>query len=602
MFSTLRKLFYLFDQRTRTQIFFLFGLMVLSAILETGGVGLIVPFITVIADPGIIESNRWLHKTKEVIGAATPTDFLIFMSIGLVAFYIVKNSCLSVMNYLQLRFVFSKRSSLGNKLFRSYLESPYTFHLERNTAELYRNIDFAVTRVYGFVLSLLKLCTELCVLTGIVILLLFVNPIIVICSVSILGAVSGIFYKVISRYSLIFGEKVQSSQKYVAQSVLEGFGAIKEVKVSGRESLFSDRYYSNMMDNARANWMHSTLNVMPRLFLEVVAIGSVILIVILLQVQGKEIRTLLPTLGLFAMATIRLMPSLSQIVSNLQQIRFYSPSVDLVYQDIHHFDAVSSCAPQLKELLREELSFEREIRVENLDYAYPSANKMALRGVSLKIHKGQVVAFVGSSGAGKTTLANVILGLLEPTGGRIYVDKKDIFQNLAQWHRNIGYVPQSIFLLDTNVRNNVAFGLEHEEIDDSKVWDALKVGQLESFVRHLPEGLNTFIGENGVRLSGGQRQRLGIARALYHQPEILILDEATSALDSEIEKEVSRAIEELSGQKTLIIIAHRLSTIRQCDNIYFMQKGSIVDSGTFDELVAKNPEFKRMAKSGKLEV
>jgi len=600
MFATLKRLFYLFDKATRLQLLLLFGLMLFSAILETAGVGLFALFFRIIADPSLIENNVWLHKVYEVTGSKSLGECLSYVSIGLIAFYFLKNACVGVMNYLQSRFVFAKRSSFGKKLFGFYLNRPYTFHIYRNTAELLRNIGFEVPKVYFFVYSLLKICTELCVLLGILALLVSVNPLIAITSISVLGLVGAIFYLLISGYTRILGEKIQSSQKYCNQAVLEGFGAIKEVKVSDTGSFFADRYYNNMMENARANWINSALMNMPRLLLEFVAVGIVVLIIILFQGQGKEITSILPTLALFAMATARLMPSLYLIVTNLQQIRFNSPAVDVLYQDFKQADSIDRGTLKIRRSLERPLLFEKEIKVENLTYRYPSTNGSALNGISLTIQKGDVVAFVGGSGVGKSTLANVILGLLEPSEGTVYADEQDVFQHLAAWQRNIGYVPQSIYLLDASIRGNVAFGLENKDIDNHKVWDALRIAQLEDFTKQLADGLDTLVGENGVRFSGGQRQRLGIARAVYHQPEILILDEATSALDSETEKDVSRAIEALSGQKTLIIIAHRLSTIRQCDNIFFMREGTIVDSGTFNELVSKNYDFKRMADSGKL--
>lgn len=600
MLSNPKRLYFLFDRATRLQLLLLFGLMIITAILEAAGIGLVVPFIKVIEDPSIIKSNDWLRKVYELTGSKNLREGILYLSIGLILFYFIKNVLLGIMSYLQLRFVFSKRASFGKKLFGFYLKSPYTFHLRRHSAELLRNIMFEVPKVYSVVQSLLKLCTELCVLICIICLLVLVNPMIAISSLSILGLASGIFYLIISNYTKILGERIQSSQKYCGQDVLEGFGAIKEAKVSGTEGFFTGRLYEHWMENARANWMNSTLMTMPRLILEVISVGIVLLIIILLQGQGKEIKSVLPSLALFAVAIIRLMPSVYQSVSNLQIIRFNSPAVDVIYHDFGQADNMDRDSLEVKRPVERPLSFKKEIKVENLTYSYPNSNGTALQGISLTIHKGEAVAFVGLSGAGKTTLANVILGLLEPSEGKIYADDRDVFQHLVAWKKNIGYVPQSIYLLDASIRSNIAFGLEDKDIDNHKVWNALRIAQLEDFAKNLTEGLDTFVGENGVRLSGGQRQRLGIARAVYHQPEVLILDEATSALDSETEKEVSRAIEALSGQKTLIIIAHRLSTIRQCDNIFFMREGSMVDSGTFDKLVSKNPEFKRMADSGKL--
>ncbi len=578
------------------QFFLLFVLMLITAVLETIGIGLIMPFITVMTDPGIIENNVWLSRAKTFIGAKDQFDFLIFMGFGLVFFYILKNIGLGFLNYFQLRFIFSKRSVLGRRLFRTYLYKPFTFHLERNTAELMRNITNETIRVFNFVQSLLKVCSESCVFCAIVIMLLWINPIIVVSSIAVLGILSGIFYKSVSNYLKKLGQRVQISLKYTGQAVLEGLGAIKEVKLANKEEYFPNIYFSNMMDNARANWRYSTISTIPKLSLEIVSVGSVIIIIVLLRMQGHDIKTMLPILSLFAMATIRLMPSLSQIVSNLQLARFDSSAVDIIYDDMKG-----------NEHLREGLSqayfnLKGSITINNLSYTYPNSQKYSLHDIRVRIDKGQAVAFAGTSGAGKTTLANIILGLLYPSGGGIYVDNSDIFQDLNSWQRNIGYVPQAIYLLDTTVRNNIAFGIEDREIDDELVWKALRISQLEDLVNELPQGLDTVIGENGVRLSGGQRQRIGIARALYHDPDLLVLDEATSSLDGETEREVSRAIEVLSGSKTLIIIAHRLSTIRNCSKIYYMDNGTIIDSGTFEELVARNPDFRRMAESNKLEI
>lgn len=603
MFLSFKKLIYLLDSRTRLQFLLLFGLMIITAILEMIGIGLIMPFIAVITDPGIMDENVWLRSIKKIVNAKNQTDFLIFMSLGLVMFYILKNISLGFLNYLQLRFVFSKRSLIGKNLLKSYLKKPYTFHLERNTAELLRNINVETIRMFNFVLSLLKVCSELCVFCGVVVMLLWINPIVVVCCVTVLGTVSGIYYKSVSTYLRILGQQVQSSVKYAGQAVLEGLGAIKEVKLSGHEEFFPNRYYFNMMENGRANWRYSTIIAMPRLFLEVIAIGSMVMIIIFIQVQGeRDIKTLLPTLSLFAVAVVRLMPSLSQIVANLQLLRFEGPAVDVIYKDMKFLKQVDAVGPLSVELLKQPRIIKKVIKVCDLSYTYPNSDVEALHGVSLEITKGQAVAFVGSSGSGKTTLANLMLGLLRPSEGFIYVDDNDIYQHLPAWQKNIGYVPQSIYLLDTTIRSNIAFSLEENEVDDSKVWKAIQIAQLEIFVKQLPEGLHTIIGENGVRLSGGQRQRLGIARALYHEPEILVLDEATSSLDGETEEEVSRSIELLSGRKTLIIIAHRLSTIQSCDCIFFFKKGTIIESGTFSQLVCNNSDFKRMAESGKIDL
>ena len=596
MYRTLKELIFLFDARTRLQFVFLFVLMLIIAVLETIGIGLIMPFIAVITDPAIIDRNVWLRAAKDLFRTTKPTDFLILMSVGLVIFYILKNICLGLSTYLQLRFVFSKRSALGERLLRSYIFRPYVFHLEHNTAELLRNISVETIRVFNFVQSFLKMCSEACVFSCIIAMLLWVNPVIVLITVGVLGIISGLFYKSVSTYLKALGHKVQTSQRYVNQAILEGLGAIKEIKVAGCETYFPGADYRNMMDNARANWKYSTVNTVPKLALEVVAVAGVIIIILVYQMEGYDIKLLLPTLSLFAMATVKSMPSLAQTIVNLQNVRFDSVAVNIIYEDMKN-------AIQEPPLKRESsLSFNSKLAIRDLSYNYPASQQAALTGISLVIDKGQSVAFAGTSGAGKTTLANMVLGLLTPTRGNIFADDQSIFDDLSAWQSIIGYVPQSIYLLDASVRNNIAFGLKEDETNEKMIRDAVKTAKLESFIAGLPNGLETVIGENGVRLSGGQRQRLGIARALYHEPEILVLDEATSSLDPETEKEVSNAIEAMSGKKTMIIIAHRLSTIQKCDRIYYLKNGTIAGSGTFLELIETNGDFRRMAESGKFKV
>ena len=474
----------------------------LCSLLEMGGVGLIVPFVSVISDPEIIHRNLILGKLYHYVNAESPKEFLIFMGLGLMGFYIIKNLSLGLMNYAQSRFIFSRRAEMGRKVFSMYVNRPYSFHLERNRAELLRNIDFSVTRVFGAVQAVLKLCSESLVVGSIIVMLIVVNPVIIIGSFLLLGILCGIFYRLTEKRILSYGEVIQATQKRVGKAVLEGFGAIKEVKIAGIEGYFPQHYFKYMMENARANWMQATFNQMPRYFLEVIAIGSIIFIIILVQVQGGQLKTLLPTLSLFAMASIRIMPSLSQIVMNLQILKFNSPAVDILFMDIVDLEAFVQSGQDTKPTLKEPLSIESSINIQNLSYRYPGTSDDSLKNINLAIKKGEAVAFVGPSGAGKTTLANVLLGLLKPDTGEVLADKINVFDKLNAWQNCLGYVPQSIYLLDDTVRRNIAFGIKDSLIDENRVKEALYTAQLSGFINKLQDGLETIEVDDETVLPG----------------------------------------------------------------------------------------------------
>ena len=593
MISSLSKLIYIFDNRTRIQIILIFGIMILSAVLETAGVGLVLPFLKLLLDPTAFETDRRLHILYSFFGSKNSTDFIILICVCIVLFYLIKNIILLGLNYLQLRFMFSKRSSLGKKVFHSYLQLPYSFHLQHNTAELQRNIAFEVPKVFSFVQAGLKFCSEGSILICVIALLFWVNPTMIAFGVAIFGSISGVFFLFFRNHIKMLAKKVLDSQLAVGKAFLEGIGAIKEVKISGKEAFFPDRYYKSMMINARANWQNSTLGQTPRFLLEVAAVASFMATVIIFRDANSGLdQNLLPTLGVFAVGVLRIIPAFSQLVTQANILNFTAVGVDVVYAALRELEEENG---RYKEVKNGTINFEKEIYIQNISYSFQKSEKEVLKDVSLTIPIGHSIGFVGPSGAGKSTLVNVIMGMLRAQRGNVLVDGNDIFDDIGCWHKIIGYIPQSIYLLDANIRENVAFGLEKKDIDDSRVQEAVEVAQFTEVVNQLPEGLETLVGENGVRLSGGQRQRLGIARALYHQPKILVLDEATSALDNETEKEVSRAIDRLSGYKTLIIIAHRLSTVKKCNCIYFMKNGMVVDSGSFEELISKNTEFKKMA-------
>jgi len=370
----------------------------------------------------------------------------------------------------------------------------------------------------------------------------------------------------------------------------EGLSSIVDVKLLQLESFFPSRYFKQMMVNARANWRQTTLGVAPTLFFEVLAVGSLVGVIVVMSITNYDINRVLPILGLFSFAFIRLIPSVTAIIKSLQDVKFLSPAVEVVYADFCKFEMFSKTSKRKQ--IKEYINFNR-LSLKDVNFAFPAENKInVVNDINLDITKGKAIGITGPSGSGKTTLINLILGLLEPDSGMIMVNNEEIENNLTSWRSIIGYVPQSITLVDASIKENVALGLEGEAIDNKKVWTVLKEVNLAEFVTDLPRQLDTFIGENGMRISGGQRQRLGLARALYRNPEVIIFDEATSALDVETEKRVTREIMKLSGDRTLIIVAHRISTIKDCDVIYYLKEGKIVNYGKYKELKELNKDFK----------
>jgi ATP-binding cassette, subfamily B, bacterial PglK len=386
----------------------------------------------------------------------------------------------------------------------------------------------------------------------------------------------------------------QDQSGQMIQWVNQSLGGIKETKVLGREPFFLNAFTKSAQAYGKANLLVGLATQLPNQFIDTVLIAAVLLIVIFSLIQGRAIQSILPMLSLFAIAALRLMPSAKRIVSTITTIRYFKHAVDLIYQDLLVLET-SSRSPTTADRSESTSPLKQLIELQNIHYLYPKATKPSLSGISLTIMKGESIAFIGSSGAGKTTMVDVILGLIQPTEGEILVDGKNIFTDLASWQRQIGYIPQSIYLSDDTIRSNIAFGLASEQINEEQVWSAVKAAQLEELVYSLPDRLNTLVGERGIRLSGGQRQRIGIARALYHNPEVIVMDEATAALDNTTEREFMQALESMSGHKTTIMIAHRLSTVKNCDRLYLMKNGTVVDTGTYKELLSRNREFQAMA-------
>lgn len=580
--ENIQKLLVLFGRKEKKKFLILFILMIFAAVFETLGIGLVAPFVGVVTNPETIHEQEILSVVYGFLGFQSTNAFLIVATIALLGVFIIKNLYLVWFYYIQYRVIYNEQVKMSRRLFTAYLLKPYTFHLQRNSADLVRNTNTEVQKVFkGIIIPIFMFATELLVIVSILILLLVMAPLATILSGIILGGAVGIFFKLFRSKISQAGIAQQSAQGGMIKWVNQGLGAAKDVKVSGREKFFIDAYTKESVKFSNSARFDELIKQVPRLFIETIVVATILLVILVIMIQTQDLTKLLSTTALFAMAAFRLMPSINRMVTSLTQIRRNKPALDVIYNDIVIEDIEISAG---KESLNGQTglvnhgakAFNNSIVIEKVFFRYPTAHKDAVSNVSLTIPIGQSVAFVGESGSGKTTIVDIILGILNPYKGSIKVDGKETKDIKKLWQQKIGYIPQFIYLSDDSIRHNVALGLKDEDIDDTAVWNALEKAQLKDYVSNLPDKLDSFVGESGVRLSGGQRQRIGIARALYHNPEILFLDEATSALDNETEEEIMKAIDGLKGEKTLIIIAHRLSTIKNCDMVFTMSNGNIV--------------------------
>jgi ABC-type multidrug transport system fused ATPase/permease subunit len=571
----------LFNQREKKKLVILLVMMIVAAIFETLGVGLILPFVTMITDPSIIHEQPILNGIYDFLGFQSTSTFIIFSVGFLLIVFVLKNIYLLAFFYAQYRIILNQQVKLSSRLLKEYLTKPYTFHLQRNSADLLRNVNDEVPKLFqGMILSGFQLLTEVLVIICILALLLITAPLATLTAAVLLGTSIVIFFRVFRKKINHLGKEQQVVGGKMIKWVNQSLGASKDVKVSGKEAFFINAYRTQSQIKANNGRFMKMLDQSPRLFIETILVSTVLVTMLIIIYQGADTGELITTMALFAMAAFRLMPSISRVIAMVTQIKYSQPALNVVYEDIfENRDAtLDDTEAEIKRdnRINEGRHFKDGIVLNRVSYRYPEQEEDAVKDVSLRIPIGSSVAFIGESGAGKTSIVDVILGLLPPTKGDILVDGKSIIDQRRIWQQKIGYIPQFIFLSDDSILGNVAFGIDENEIDEDAAWRALEQAQLKDFIQSLPDSIHTQIGEQGVRLSGGQRQRIGIARALYHNPEILFMDEATSALDNETEKEIMKAIDGLKGEKTLIIIAHRLTTIENCDTVFKMNHGRLV--------------------------
>ncbi len=618
----LKKIFAVLDKKQRIEVFLIMIVIFINSLFELAGVSSIMPLFEAVTDPKVIEEKAMFQWAMRILHLQSGTRLIVVMALGLAAIYVIKNLYILWMNRVMYKFSYENQAKLAGKMFECYIWQDLQFHYVHNVAELNRNVELDIASFFYTVLSILQLVTELLVCFVLVVFLAFVDFETTMVMAFLMSFLVLLFLFVFKKRMKYYGAKSRVYSEGKSKWFLQSFNGIKEIKTVGKEDFFTEQYRSNYDNYAKIMQRQQVLNSISKPIVEMMCISGILVFMAVRIMAGADMLAFVPKLTVFAMAAFRMMPSFNRISGYLNSIMFNKASVDAVYHDlgeIANMTARNEDLPDGKSLKRlkvpnprsgcdkdfeeipmtgagspeqspgaepekkdtaetERWTLKQSIVAEDITFAYESKPDVTvLNGVTIEIPSKKSIALVGSSGAGKTTLADVILGLYKPQSGRILMDGKDIHENMDAWRRMIGYIPQNIYLLDDTIRANIALGVPEDKVDDDKIWAVLEEAQLADFIREQEKGLDTNIGDRGVKLSGGQRQRIGIARALYTDPELLVLDEATSALDTETETAVMDAIFRLSGKVTMIVIAHRITTIRNCDHIYKIADGTATE-------------------------
>ena len=575
MIKILKKLRVLLDGKQKTAMVGLMFLMVIGAFLQTAGVGLLVQVVNVIVDPDALQNSAMVAWLYGVLGCDSYKTFSITVMVLLILVFVLKNVFLYVQQKLTYAFVYTNQFRTSERMMRNYLRRDYEFYLSADTAVVQRSITSDVNNMYALILSLLQLMSDGVVSVFVIAYCFVTNGTMTILLAVVLAALMLIVKGILKPIMYKAGKDNQDYYSGLFKWISQTVQGIKEVKVGGREQFFVDEYRRCGKGYVDAVQKYTLYNNIPKLLMESICVAVMVGYMIFLVATGMPTDDMLSVLSTLAAAAFVLLPCVNRINYQLNSIAYFEPffmGVSDNLQDEISGDKVDMTFAAGK---AEKLPVKKCIELKNITYAYPGTEKLIFDHAGLTVPIGAAVGVVGTTGAGKSTIVDILLGLLKVREGEVCADGVDIRENYRGWLRNIGYIPQMIFMLDDTIRNNVAFGVDKDEIDEDKVWEVLREAQLDDFVRSLPEGLDTGIGERGIRLSGGQRQRISIARALYHDPEVLVLDEATSALDNDTEKAIMDSINKLHGKKTLIIIAHRLQTIEQCDIVYRVENGKV---------------------------
>ncbi len=581
--SMLHKVSYLFDKKQKKQIAGLAVLILIGGLLETMGVSMLLPVVQAIMDPEAIMEREVVGKVVAALHIETSRQLIIVMLGSLIVVFVVKNVYLLFQTYVQNTFVTRNRNRMISRVMREFLNRPYEEYLGADIPTVFRLTDSDIPNAFQLILVLIQMVTEIVVAGSLCIVLVVVSPAMSLFILCIFLGMTLIITKVLKPRLNAIGHKNQMIQSRIAKWRIQSIYGLKDVKVLHREEFFVRNYYESGALGADVARNYAVFNNLPRLLIETIFMASMLLFIMLYMLRGGNISVLIPQLSAFAVAAVRVMPGTNRINTYLSEIAYSQPCLDYLYENLtaNMKMDVNGSVTGLTGVLESggrKTELQDKIVLDHITYAYPNTDKNIFTDAHMEVKKGQSVGIMGPSGAGKSTIVDILLGLLRVQEGTVTCDGVSIFDNYADWLGKIGYIPQSIYLIDESIRDNIAFGIDADKIDDQRIWEVLEEAQLKEFVEELPEGLETTIGDRGVRISGGQRQRLGIARALYHNPEILVFDEATSALDGDTEQAVMDAINSFHGRKTMVIIAHRLNTIAKCDVIYKVEGEKITET------------------------
>lgn len=583
--SMLKKIGYIFNAKQKRQ-FIVLGIMIFfGGILETLGVSGMIPVVTAILDPNTLMEiiNRY-----EVLGdfcaflhidTTAPGSIAVGLILGLMLIYVIKNLYILFLVYKQNTFISMNRNAMISRVMREFLNRPYEDYLGADIPTVFRITDSDIPQTFSLILAMLQLASELVVSGLIFIILVMQSPSLTLFILIVFAAMTLVIMKVFKPKMNAIGKKNQTIQSRIARWRLQAIYGLKDVKVLNREEFYVRNYYESGKLGATVSRNYSVLSNVPRLLIETVFIVAMLSYVAVYVAGEGDISAMLTTLTTFAIAAMRILPCANRINTYLTEIAYNQPSLDYVYENLQEGMKVDSAIAERKAASqKEKLKLEDKIELKNISFHYPDSEKNIFTNAYMTVPKGKSVGIIGTSGAGKSTIVDILLGLLHAQEGEITCDGVNIYKNYESWLAQIGYIPQSIYLVDETIRENIALGIDEDRIDENRIWEVLEEAQLKEFVESLPDGLDTTIGERGVRLSGGQRQRIGIARALYHNPEILVFDEATSALDNDTEAAVMEAVNSFHGKKTMVIIAHRLNTIEKCDIVYKVENEKLIET------------------------